>query len=176
MGSEHTHIHAQKTRPTPDSRIILDSSDLITYIRLHMPLAIFIPDAPTLFADLGWTPAHRGSLDVFHKHGLFEAVRHFLAGYPRWLLPVAMIVALPVVIMYVLALDELVCWVKERNLLLLWLFVVMVALPVVAGAVEPSPRLQIPALPLLVVMAGVAGARLAQRHRWHIGTNERRPG
>ena len=26
MGSEHTHIHAQKTRPTPDSRIILDSS------------------------------------------------------------------------------------------------------------------------------------------------------
>ena len=127
----------------------------LTYARLHFRPAILLPDAPAFFEILGLTQTGRGTLDVLNRLGLVAAVRHYF-GDRLWLL-IPLLPALGIVLVtYIGCAVQLCRWAVRRQVYLLFVFLAFVVYYLVLPGPIVMPRYQLPALPMMAVMAAIA--------------------
>ena len=126
----------------------------LVWLRQSASWRIFIPDAPTFWELCGVTTPGRGTMGVMAKYGFFAGVRHYFGGGWGPLL-MTLVLLIPVLMLYVCALGRIVCDIcRLRDL---WYeLVVFLAFAeyylLLPGAIT-APRYQIPALPVLCVLA-----------------------
>lgn len=123
----------------------------------HLRPQVLLPDLPALCEILGIAGSDRGTLDVLQRHGLFAAVRHYFAGI-YWIIPVAAPLLAIVLITY---LGAGVTLVKQalnirRDWFRLLVFLAFVEYYFFLPGPITVPRYQLPALPLLCVLAAAA--------------------
>ena len=115
---------------------------------------IFIPDAPTFWELCGVTSPGRGTMGVLAKRGFFAAVRHYFGG--NWgVLLLTLLLLAPVVVLYICALGRVlcdICRLRERWYELVVFLAFAEYYLLLPGAIT-APRYQIPALPVLCVLA-----------------------
>ncbi len=133
------------------------AEDPLLYARLHVQPMVLLPDAPTLLELLGMTQTGRGTLDVLRRQGLMAAVRHYFGDKLWLLLPLLPLLAI-VGVTYLGAGVQLLLWRREWYMLFVVLGLVVYYL-VLPGPVV-MPRYQLPALPLMCVMAAMFLGRL----------------
>ncbi len=134
----------------------------LTTLRLTVSPVVLLPDAPTLFEDLGVTATGRGTLAVIHERGLLAGVRHYFGGR-AWILLLLLPALALAGLTYLGATVELAAWIVRRRWRLLVLFLLFVPYYLLVPGPQAVPRFQIPALPLLCVMAASAIFRTARR-------------
>ena len=126
----------------------------LVWLRQSASWRIFIPDAPTFWELCGFTRPNRGTMGVMAKYGFFAGVRHYFGG--SWKLPVLTgLLILPALALYLGALGRLVCDIcdlRKRWYELLAFLAFAEYYLLLPGAIT-APRYQIPALPILCVMA-----------------------
>ena len=126
----------------------------LVWLRQSASWRIFIPDAPTFWELCGFTSPNRGTMGVMAKYGFFSGVRHYFRG--NWkLLAITILLILPTLLLYACALGRFVCGIctiKTRWYELLAFLAFAEYYLLLPGAIT-APRYQIPALPILCVMA-----------------------
>ena len=124
------------------------------WLRQSASWRIFIPDAPTFWELCGLTSPGRGTMGVVAKYGFFAGVRHYFGG--SWSMPLlTVLLLLPTVVLYVFALWMVICdicRIRERWYALAVFLAFAEYYLLLPGAIT-APRYQIPALPVLCVMA-----------------------
>ncbi len=136
----------------------------LLFARLQVQPTILLPDAPTLLELLGLTEGERGTLDVLRRRGLVAAVAFYFEG-KLWLLALLVPLLGVIALTYVAAAAQALAWWRGGRRLILALWLMMVALYLLAPGPITMPRYQLPALPLLTTMAGLACSALWSRHR-----------
>jgi len=127
----------------------------LTYARLHVNPWILLPDVATFFEIIGVTETGQGTLDVLVRSGPIAAARHYFKGRLGLLVPLVPALLL-VAITYAACAGQVVRWLRSGSWYLLLLFLAFVAYFLVAPGPISMPRYQLPALPMMCVMAGVA--------------------
>ena len=125
------------------------------WIRQHFRPHVLIPDAATLCENLGLTQSGRGTLDVMHRKGVPAAVMHYFDG--RWYIPLLLFPFLiPVLLLTAGVFRELWELLKQYRTSYPWLLAVLACAEYYFFLPGPItvPRYQIPALPVLCVLAG----------------------
>ena len=126
----------------------------LVWLRQSASWRIFIPDAPTFWELCGMTSPGRGTMGVVAKYGFFAGVRHYFGG--SWKMPVlTVLLLLPTVALYAFALWMVICDIcrlRERWYALVVFLAFAEYYLLLPGAIT-APRYQIPALPVLCVMA-----------------------
>ena len=126
------------------------------WLRQSATWRIFIPDAPTFLELLGVTTPGRGTMGVMAKHGFFAGVRHYFGG-KWWALVLTLVLIVPVLVLYACALGRIVCdicRIRERWYELAVFLAFAEYYLLLPGAIA-APRYQIPALPVLCVLAAL---------------------
>jgi len=126
----------------------------LAWIALHCRPQILIPDAPTVLELFGLTRAGRGTMDIMQRKGVFAAVHHYF-GDKFWMLLPLVPLLLITLALYLLAAWKLGVWIFEfptcwYSVLIFFAFAeyyFFLPGPIVA------PRYQLPALPILALMA-----------------------
>lgn len=128
----------------------------LLWLRQSASWRIFIPDAATFWELCGVTSSGRGTMGVMAKHGFFAGVRHYFGG--SWtLLLLTLLLLIPVVVLYACALGRVVCdicRIREYWYELVVFLAFAEYYLLLPGAIT-APRYQIPALPVLCVLAGL---------------------
>lgn len=127
----------------------------VPYFSLHFKPSVLLPDAPTLFELLGMTTANRGTLDVLHREGVVTAVKHYFGDKLPWLfvlIPFLLITGLT----YLGCLVQLIFWLAKKEVYLIFFFLAFVEYFFFLPGPITVPRYQVPALPLMTVMAAMA--------------------
>lgn len=122
--------------------------------------AVLLPDLPGALELLGVTAPDRGTMGVLAKDGVFAAVRHYFAG--RYYL-IALFLPFLLVHLEMLFGVAMALWGSARNfreryrdwLLFIGFGLYYLWLP---GAIV-APRYQLPALPVMLLLAGMALSR-----------------
>ena len=128
----------------------------LLWLRQSATWRIFIPDAPTFLEILGVTTPGRGTMGVMAKHGFFAGVRHYFGG-KWWALVLTLVLMIPVLVLYACALGRVVCdicRIRERWYELAVFLAFAEYYLLLPGAIT-APRYQMPALPVLCVMAAL---------------------
>lgn len=138
------------------------------WLKQQFQWKILLPDAPTGFEILGLTKSDRGTMGILARDGLFAAIRHYFDG--RLFLPLLFLPFLLVTAAVYAGCTFQLC----RDLFRLktgWgellLFLAFSEYYLFLPGAITAPRYQIPALPLISILAAeglLAGARLL-RHR-----------
>jgi len=150
---------------TAKAKAIIAQHPLL-YARLHFRPHVLLPDVPSFLELLGHTTSGRGTFDVMNREGVLAAARHYLGG--RWwpLLALSPLLAV-VVVLYGGALLQFGCWLYRGEWRLVLLFLALAEYYLLLPGPIAMPRYQLPALPMLCVMAALATAALAMRwKRW----------
>ena len=127
----------------------------IAYFSMHFRPAALLPDASRFFELLGLTSGGRGTLDVIHKKGIIAGVKHYF-GDRIWLLFLLLPALIIPAVTYVGCLMQLVIWVCRKKVYLVFFFLAFVEYFFFLPGPITVPRYQIPALPLMVVMAAIS--------------------
>lgn len=127
----------------------------IAYFSMHFKPSVLLPDAPTLFELLGMTTANRGTLDVLHREGIIAAVKHYFGDKLPWLFILAPFLAL-IGLTYFGCLVQLGVWIYKKQIYLIFFFLAFVEYYFFLPGPITVPRYQVPALPLMAVMAAMA--------------------
>ena len=126
------------------------------WLRQSASWRMFIPDAATFWELWGVTSSGRGTMGVMAKHGFFAGVRHYFGG--RWrVLLTTLALLIPVVVLYACVLGRIVCdicRIRERWYELVVFLAFAEYYLLLPGAIT-APRYQIPALPVLCVLAAL---------------------
>ena len=126
----------------------------LVWLRQSASWKMLIPDAPTFWELCGMTSSGRGTMGVVAKYGFFAGVRHYFGG--SWKMPLlTVLLLLPTVALYAFALWMVICdicRIRERWYALLVFLAFAEYYLLLPGAIT-APRYQIPALPVLCVMA-----------------------
>ena len=126
----------------------------LLWLRQSASWRIFIPDAATFWELCGVTSSGRGTMGVMAKYGFFAGVRHYFGG--SWtLLLLTLLLLIPVVVFYACALGRVVCdicRIREYWYELVVFLAFAEYYLLLPGAIT-APRYQIPALPVLCVLA-----------------------
>jgi len=126
----------------------------LVWLRQSASWRMLIPDAPTFWELCGKTAAGRGTMGIVAKYGFFAGVRHYFGG--SWSLPLlTALLLLPTVALYAFALWMVICdicRIRERWYALVVFLAFAEYYLLLPGAIT-APRYQIPALPMLCVMA-----------------------
>ena len=126
------------------------------WLRQSATWRIFIPDAPTFLELLGVTTSGRGTMGVMAKYGFFAGVRHYFGG-KWWALALTLVLMIPVLVLYACVLGRIVCdicRIRESWYELVALLAFAEYYLLLPGAIT-APRYQIPALPVLCVLAAL---------------------
>ena len=136
-------------------RMIVFSHPLL-WLRQSASWRIFIPDAPTFWELCGKTAPNRGTMGVMARYGFFAGVRHYFGGDSR-LLYLTLLLVLPTLVLYAGALGRLLCDICElrKRWYELIVFLAFAEYYLLLPGAITAPRYQIPALPVLCVMAAV---------------------
>jgi 4-amino-4-deoxy-L-arabinose transferase-like glycosyltransferase len=126
-----------------------------TYLTLHFRPAILLPDASRLFELLGLTTGGRGTLDVIHRKGIIAGVKHYF-GDRLWMLFLLIPALIIPAVTYAGCLAQLGIWIYNKNVYLIFFFLAFVEYFFFLPGPITVPRYQIPALPLMTVMAAIA--------------------
>ncbi|MFC1643535.1 ArnT family glycosyltransferase [Chlamydiota bacterium] len=126
----------------------------LQYIRLHIQPMILVPDAPTFLELIGMTQTGRGTLDIFRREGFFAAVNHYFNN-KIWLLPALFPFLIIVAGTYIACGVQLIRWLIEKQLGILWIFFSMAVYFLVLPGPIVMPRYQLPALPMICFTAGL---------------------
>ncbi|MDR0931892.1 MAG: glycosyltransferase family 39 protein [Victivallales bacterium] len=126
----------------------------LAWLPQHFKVQILLPDAPTFFEILGITSGGRGTMDVMQKSGVLAAVNHYFNGKTYILLPVLPLL-LVTLVMYIFALMKLFDWVIHirHDWYMILIFLAFVEYYFFLPGPIVAPRYQIPALPLIAIMA-----------------------
>ncbi len=143
----------------------LVSAHPVRWLSQHFQWRILLPDAPTLLETLGLTRSDRGTMNVMQRDGVWAAVRFYFDGklyLPLLLLPLLLVAGATLAAAAAVVVNQLFHWRRDWFDLLLFLAVAeyYFFLP---GPIT-APRYQLPALPLLTVLA--ASGMLAGIH-WY---------
>jgi len=124
------------------------------WISQHFRPHILLPDAPTFLEILGVTSAGRGTMDVMQREGVLAAVRHYFDG-KLWVLPPLLPLLLVTLALYVLAAWRLGSWVWRfwDDWYYVLLFFAFAEYYFFLPGPITAPRYQLPALPILALMA-----------------------
>ena len=131
------------------------------WLRGHFQPAVLLPDAPAFFENLGVTSPGRGTLQVLQQEGVMAAVKHYFG--PRWywllaaLLPLLAVVGITYLGAVMMGIRYLCTW--RRNWYWLLLILAFIEYFLFLPGPITVPRYQLPALPLLTVLAALAGSR-----------------
>ena len=128
----------------------------LVWLRQSCSWRIFIPDAPTFWELCGVTTPGRGTMGVMAKSGFFAGVRHYFGGNWSALL-LTLLLTIPALVLYACALGRIVCDVcrlRERWYELVVFLAFAEYYLLLPGAIT-APRYQIPALPVLCVLAAL---------------------
>lgn len=128
----------------------------LVWLRQSASWRIFIPDAPTFLELFGVTTPGRGTMGVMAKYGFFAGVRHYFGGNWQALL-LTLCLTVPVLVLYACALGRIVCdicRVRERWYELVAFLAFAEYYLLLPGAIT-APRYQLPALPVLCVLAAL---------------------
>lgn len=142
----------------------------LVWLRQSASWRIFIPDAPTFWELCGFTVPNRGTMGIMAKYGFFAGVRHYFGGN-RKMPALTFLLILPTLALYAGALGRLVCDICELRTRWYELAVFLAFAEyylLLPGAIT-APRYQIPALPVLCVMAAAfllpeRGAAKEEKH------------
>ena len=126
------------------------------WLRQSCSWRIFIPDAPTFWELCGVTSSDRGTMGVMAKYGFFSGVRHYFNN--DWkLMVLSVLLLIPVLVLYACALGRIVCdicLIRSRWYELVAFLAFAEYYLLLPGAIT-APRYQIPALPVLCVLAAL---------------------
>lgn len=126
-------------------------------LRQQLQWRILLPDAPTFFENLGLTRSDRGTLNVLQRDGLWAAVQFYFDG--RLWLPLLLLPFLGVTLFCYagsgLTILFQLCRFREHTVELLLFLSCCEYYLFLPGAIT-APRYQIPALPVLTVLAAIA--------------------
>ncbi len=126
----------------------------LVWLRQSASWKMLIPDAPTFWELCGLTSPGRGTMGVVAKYGFFAGVRHYFGG--SWKMPLlTVLLLLPTVALYMFALWMVICdicRIREHWYALVVFLAFAEYYLLLPGAIT-APRYQIPALPVLCVMA-----------------------
>ena len=126
----------------------------LVWLRQSASWKMLIPDAPTFWELCGMTSPGRGTMGVVAKYGFFAGVRHYFGG--SWKMPLlTVLLLLPTAALYGFALWMVICdicRIRERWYALVVFLAFAEYYLLLPGAIT-APRYQIPALPVLCVMA-----------------------
>ena len=128
----------------------------LVWLRQSCSWRMFLPDAPTFWELCGITDPGRGTMGVMAKHGFVAGVRHYFEGNLK-LLIVTVALLIPTLVLYLCALGRVVCDIcllRSRWYELVMLLAFAEYYLLLPGAIT-APRYQIPALPVLCVLAAL---------------------
>ncbi|MBU2461701.1 hypothetical protein KKH65_02360, partial [bacterium] len=134
----------------------------LTYLKLHLQPWTLLPDVTTFFELLGLTQTGRGTLDILTRKGLICATKHYF-GEKIWLLFLALPLLFIVFLTYLGCAIQLCLWVVQKNWFLFFFFLAFVGYYLVLPGPITMPRYQLPALPLMTIMSGMAIMALYKR-------------
>ncbi|MBU1600215.1 hypothetical protein KKG61_08980, partial [bacterium] len=134
----------------------------LTYLKLHFQPWTLLPDVTTFFELLGLTQTGRGTLDILTRKGLICATKHYF-GEKIWLLFLALPLLFIVFVTYLGCVAQLCLWVVQKNWFLFFFFLAFVGYYLVLPGPITMPRYQLPALPLMTIMSGMAIMALYKR-------------
>ncbi len=125
------------------------------WLSQHFRPQVLLPDFPTLCENWGLTRSDRGTLGVLQRDGLWAAVRHYFNGQ-LWLPFVLAPLLIPVLITYAGALWMLIRQLRDwrREFIALLIFLAFAEYYFFLPGPITVPRYQLPALPVLTVLAG----------------------
>ncbi len=127
----------------------------VTYFSMHFSPYVLLPDAPTFLELLSVTRSDRGTLDVLKTRGFFAAVNHYFDG--NWSVILLLVPLLLIsLVTYAGAICQLIRWLIEKNFYLFFFFLAFVEYFLFLPGPITVPRYQLPALPLLAIMAAIA--------------------
>ena len=127
----------------------------IAYFSMHFRLAALLPDASRFFELMGLTSGGRGTLDVIHQKGIIAGVKHYF-GDQIWLLFLLLPALIIPAVTYAACLTQLIIWICRKKVYLIFFFLAFVEYFFFLPGPITVPRYQIPAMPLMVVMAAIA--------------------
>lgn len=124
------------------------------WISQHFRPHILLPDAPTLLEILGVTGSGRGTMDVMQREGVIAAIRHYFDG-KLWVLWPLLPLLLVTFALYALAAWRLGGWVLgiRTHWYCVLLFLAFAEYYFFLPGPITAPRYQLPALPILALMA-----------------------
>ena len=123
------------------------------FLQTHLPqYQMLLPDLPTFLENNRKTITGRGTLDVMRAKGVFAALKHYLDGNFKLILP-AVPFLLMTLLLYAGVIGCLLIWLFKWRWRKLALFAVFGLYLLFAGGPVVMPRYQIPALPILCTMA-----------------------
>ncbi len=124
------------------------------WISQHFRPHVLLPDAPTFLEILGVTSAGRGTMDVMQREGVFAAAKHYFDGKLWVIFPLLPLLGITLAL-YGLAAWRLGYWVVKikTHWFCLFLFLAFVEYFFFLPGPITAPRYQLPALPLLALMA-----------------------
>lgn len=125
------------------------------YFAMHFSPYVLLPDAPAFLELLGIAKSDRGTLEVLKTRGVFAAADHYLGG--NWTVILLLIPLLMLsLVTYLGALWQLIRWIVRKKVFLFFFFLAFVEYFLFLPGPITVPRYQLPALPLMSVMAALA--------------------
>jgi hypothetical protein len=126
----------------------------------------WLPGATDVLEELGLTTGQRGTLEVFHRQGIWAATKHYFDG--RW---GVMALGIGLALIYAAKLAGVVrAAIPGRGrrwspLPEVWLLVALVVLAAMMGGPASTPRFRVPVSPILSVAAAAGWGRWLWRGR-----------
>ena len=134
----------------------------LTYLSLHFSPYVLLPDGATFCELLGITSSDRGTLNILKSDGLIAAIRHYLGGRTGIIFALLPLMLIPA-ICYAGAAWQLFRWIARKQVFMVFLFLAFVEYFLFLPGPITVPRYQLPALPLLAVMAAMVMVSLIQK-------------
>ena len=145
------------------------------WLKQQFQWKILLPDVPTGFELLGLTSSGRGTMGVLAKEGLWKALDHYFNGKP--FMPLLFLpLLLPVLLTYAGCLLKLFLDLKgiKKHFFELLVFLAFAEYYLFLPGAITAPRYQIPALPVICVLAAAAWTALLRRPGSENGTSQER--
>ncbi len=130
------------------------------WLRGHFQFTALLPDAATFFENLGLTQSGRGTLNVLRERGAFAAANYYFEGklwIPALLTPFLLISGLAYFGAF-LMLAHYVCTFRRNYYWLLLALAFIEYFLFMPGPIT-VPRYQLPALPMIAILAALAYQR-----------------
>ena len=124
----------------------------LTYLQLSLRPWVLLPDLPTFCQDIGVGASGRGTFDVLNTQGIFAAVNHYF-GDKKWMIYAAAPLLAVVLIMYICCFCQFVLWLCKKKWFLCFSALAFIEYFLLLPGPIAMPRYQIPALPMICIMA-----------------------